>query len=54
MWNCGYYIVQVQLDKYDSSLSQVVAAVGFKGERLDIPNTVNYEVAALIEACWAR
>ncbi|KAK7837445.1 serine/threonine-protein kinase ctr1 [Quercus suber] len=33
---------------------QVVAAVGFKGERLDIPNTVNHEVAALIEACWAR
>ncbi|XP_065615916.1 serine/threonine-protein kinase CTR1 [Quercus suber] len=32
---------------------QVVAAVGFKGERLDIPNTVNHEVAALIEACWA-
>ncbi|XP_023911172.2 serine/threonine-protein kinase CTR1 isoform X2 [Quercus suber] len=31
----------------------VVAAVGFKGERLDIPNTVNHEVAALIEACWA-
>ena len=39
---------------YDSSLLQVVAAVGFKGERLDIPNTVNHEVAALIEACWAR
>jgi serine/threonine-protein kinase CTR1 len=31
---------------------QVVAAVGFKGERLEIPNTVNPEVAALIKACW--
>ncbi|XP_059435008.1 uncharacterized protein LOC132167969 [Corylus avellana] len=28
----------------------VVRAVGFKGARLEIPNTVNCEVAALIEA----
>ncbi|KAB1225326.1 Serine/threonine-protein kinase CTR1 [Morella rubra] len=34
--------------------TQVVGAVGFNNERLEIPNTVNREVAALIEACWAR
>nr|KYP73796.1 Serine/threonine-protein kinase CTR1 [Cajanus cajan] len=33
--------------------AQVVAAVGFKGKRLEIPRDVNPQVAALIEACWA-
>ncbi|KAK1300552.1 Serine/threonine-protein kinase CTR1 [Acorus calamus] len=34
--------------------AQVVAAVGFKGRRLDIPSDVNPQVAALIESCWAN
>ncbi|XP_057779364.1 serine/threonine-protein kinase CTR1 isoform X2 [Salvia miltiorrhiza] len=34
--------------------AQVVAAVGFKGKRLEIPRDVNPEIAALIEACWAK
>ncbi|KAL0410053.1 UNVERIFIED_CONTAM: Serine/threonine-protein kinase CTR1 [Sesamum latifolium] len=34
--------------------AQVVAAVGFKGKRLEIPRDVNPQVAALIEACWAN
>ncbi|XP_058204079.1 serine/threonine-protein kinase CTR1 [Rhododendron vialii] len=34
--------------------AQVVAAVGFKGKRLDIPRSLNPQVAALIEACWAN
>ncbi|KAJ4979785.1 hypothetical protein NE237_010565 [Protea cynaroides] len=34
--------------------SQVVAAVGFKGMRLEIPSNVNPQVAALIKACWAN
>ncbi|KAA8539185.1 hypothetical protein F0562_025877 [Nyssa sinensis] len=33
---------------------QVVAVVGFKGERLQIPSKVNPRVAALIEVCWAN
>ncbi|GKV37559.1 hypothetical protein SLEP1_g45579 [Rubroshorea leprosula] len=33
--------------------AQVVAAVGFKGKRLEIPCDLNPLVAALIEACWA-
>ncbi|KHN48191.1 Serine/threonine-protein kinase CTR1 [Glycine soja] len=33
--------------------AQVVAAVGFKRKRLEIPHDVNPQVAALIEACWA-
>lgn len=32
--------------------SQVVYAVGFMGNRLEIPAKVNPQVAALIEACW--
>ncbi|KAL8154276.1 hypothetical protein V2J09_012036 [Rumex salicifolius] len=32
--------------------AQVVAAVGFRGKRLDIPRDVNPHVASLIEACW--
>ncbi|KAF0911546.1 hypothetical protein E2562_011176 [Oryza meyeriana var. granulata] len=34
--------------------AQVVAAVGFKGRRLDIPKDLNPQVAALIESCWAN
>lgn len=32
--------------------AQVVAAVGFKNRRLEIPSNVNPQVAALIESCW--
>ncbi|MED6184587.1 hypothetical protein PIB30_048853 [Stylosanthes scabra] len=32
--------------------SQVVAAVGFMDQRLEIPSHVNPQVAALIELCW--
>ncbi|KAE8817350.1 Serine/threonine-protein kinase CTR1 [Hordeum vulgare] len=32
--------------------AQVVAAVGFKGRRLEIPKDLNPQVAALIESCW--
>ncbi|KAG6538753.1 hypothetical protein ZIOFF_003881 [Zingiber officinale] len=31
----------------------VVAAVGFKVRRPEIPSTVNRHVAAIIESCWA-
>ncbi|XP_027366227.1 serine/threonine-protein kinase CTR1-like isoform X1 [Abrus precatorius] len=34
--------------------AQVVAAVGFKGKRLEIPHDINPQVAALIDACWAN
>ncbi|XVF55647.1 hypothetical protein PTKIN_Ptkin06aG0053100 [Pterospermum kingtungense] len=34
--------------------AQVVAAVGFKGKRLDIPHDLNPQVAAIIEDCWAN
>lgn len=34
--------------------AQVVAAVAFKGKRLEIPAEVNHQVAYLIEACWAN
>ncbi|XWS66737.1 hypothetical protein CRYUN_Cryun05aG0226400 [Craigia yunnanensis] len=34
--------------------AQVVAAVGFKGKRLDIPHDLNPQVAAIIEDCWAK
>ncbi|MBA0587979.1 hypothetical protein Gorai_001098 [Gossypium raimondii] len=33
---------------------QVVAAVGFKGQRLEIPHDLNPQVAAIIEDCWAN
>ncbi|XWS75337.1 hypothetical protein CRYUN_Cryun01aG0077800 [Craigia yunnanensis] len=33
---------------------KVVAAVGFKGKRLEIPSNVNRVVASLIELCWAN
>ncbi|KAF2289763.1 hypothetical protein GH714_038523 [Hevea brasiliensis] len=34
--------------------AQVVAAVGFKGKRLEIPRDLNPQVATIIEACWAN
>ncbi|XP_031381315.1 serine/threonine-protein kinase CTR1-like isoform X2 [Punica granatum] len=34
--------------------AQVVAAVGFKDRRLEIPRDLNPQVASLIEACWER
>ncbi|KAI9086234.1 hypothetical protein K1719_028514 [Acacia pycnantha] len=34
--------------------AQVVAAVGFKGKRPEIPRDLNPQVAAIIEACWAN
>lgn len=34
--------------------AQVVAAVGFKGRRLEIPKDLNPLVGALIESCWAN
>ncbi|XP_010552989.1 PREDICTED: serine/threonine-protein kinase CTR1-like isoform X1 [Tarenaya hassleriana] len=34
--------------------AQVVAAVGFKGKRLEIPRNLNPQVAAIIEACWTN
>ncbi|XWS59541.1 hypothetical protein CRYUN_Cryun08bG0131000 [Craigia yunnanensis] len=34
--------------------AQVVAAVGFKGKRLDIPHDLNPQVAAIIEDCLAN
>lgn len=33
---------------------QVVAAVGFRGMRLEIPRDLNPQVASIIEACWAN
>ncbi|KAA8518623.1 hypothetical protein F0562_016097 [Nyssa sinensis] len=34
--------------------AQVVAAVGFKSKRLEIPRDINPQVAAIIEACWTN
>ncbi|KAF5473614.1 hypothetical protein F2P56_010214 [Juglans regia] len=34
--------------------AQVVAAVGFKGKRLEIPRDLNPQVASIIEASWAN
>ncbi|THG18449.1 hypothetical protein TEA_001596 [Camellia sinensis var. sinensis] len=34
--------------------AQVVAAVGFKYKRLEIPSDLNPQVASIIEACWAK
>ncbi|GFQ00099.1 serine/threonine-protein kinase ctr1 [Phtheirospermum japonicum] len=34
--------------------AQVVAAVGFKGKRLEIPRDVNPQLAAIIETCWIK
>ncbi|KAK7244969.1 hypothetical protein RIF29_39798 [Crotalaria pallida] len=34
--------------------AQVVAAVGFKGKRLEIPHDLNPRLASIIESCWAN
>ncbi|CAL9229047.1 unnamed protein product [Arabidopsis halleri] len=34
--------------------AQVVAAVGFKCKRLEIPRNLNPQVAAIIESCWTN
>ncbi|XP_023928314.1 serine/threonine-protein kinase CTR1 isoform X1 [Quercus suber] len=34
--------------------AQVVAAVGFKGKRLEIPRDLNPQIASMIESCWAN
>ncbi|KAJ8532761.1 hypothetical protein K7X08_015650 [Anisodus acutangulus] len=34
--------------------AQVVAAVGFKGKRLEIPHDLNPQVASIIESCWVK
>ncbi|KAG2262470.1 hypothetical protein Bca52824_069549 [Brassica carinata] len=34
--------------------AQVVAAVGFKDKRLEIPRNLNPQVAAIIEGCWTN
>nr|XP_029118350.1 serine/threonine-protein kinase CTR1 isoform X1 [Elaeis guineensis]XP_029118351.1 serine/threonine-protein kinase CTR1 isoform X1 [Elaeis guineensis]XP_029118352.1 serine/threonine-protein kinase CTR1 isoform X1 [Elaeis guineensis] len=34
--------------------AQVVAAVGFKGRRLEIPSDVDPRVAGIIKSCWAN
>ncbi|KAI3684021.1 hypothetical protein L1987_84543 [Smallanthus sonchifolius] len=33
---------------------QVIGAVGFMNQRLEIPNDVDPEWASLIESCWSR
>ncbi|KAL6008637.1 copper transport protein ctr1 [Asimina triloba] len=35
-------------------VSPVVAAVGFKSRRLEIPSDVNPQVADIIKSCWAN
>ncbi|KAJ8754131.1 hypothetical protein K2173_002029 [Erythroxylum novogranatense] len=47
-------IVTLQQPWSNLNPAQVVAAVGFKGKRLEIPRDLNPQVAALIEACWAN
>lgn len=34
--------------------AQVVAAVGFKGKRLEIPVGISPQIAAIIKSCWAN
>lgn len=33
---------------------QVVAAVGFKAKRLEIPRDLDPRIGSLIESCWAK
>ncbi|KAK9755482.1 hypothetical protein RND81_01G028700 [Saponaria officinalis] len=47
-------LATLQLPWKNLNPAQVVAAVGFKCKRLEIPRDVNPQVAALIEACWAN
>ncbi|KAI3677200.1 hypothetical protein L1987_86822 [Smallanthus sonchifolius] len=46
-------LVTLQMPWSNLKAAQVVAAVGYKHKRLEIPRDVNRQVAALIEACWA-
>lgn len=47
-------LMTMQLPWSNLNQAQVVAAVGFKNKRLEVPSNVNPQVAALIEACWAN
>ncbi|KAL9419223.1 hypothetical protein AB3S75_037056 [Citrus x aurantiifolia] len=47
-------LITLQKPWRNSTPSQVISAVGFKGRRLEIPKNVNPMVAALIETCWAE
>ncbi|KAF5194343.1 kinase [Thalictrum thalictroides] len=47
-------LMTLQLPWSNLNQAQVVAAVGFKNKRLEIPASVNPQVAILIEACWAN
>ncbi|KAF8396459.1 hypothetical protein HHK36_018081 [Tetracentron sinense] len=47
-------LMTVQQPWSNLNAAQVVAAVGFKCKRLEIPREVNPQVAALINACWAN
>ncbi|PWA70673.1 protein kinase [Artemisia annua] len=47
-------LVTLQMPWSHLSAAQVVAAVGYKHKRLEIPGDVNPQIAALIEACWAK
>ncbi|KAK1426028.1 hypothetical protein QVD17_14695 [Tagetes erecta] len=46
-------LVTLQMPWSNLHAAQVVAAVGYKHRRLEIPRDINRQVAALIEACWA-
>ncbi|OVA04645.1 Protein kinase domain [Macleaya cordata] len=47
-------LVTLQPPWINLNAAQVIAAVGFKNRRLEIPSNVNPQVATLIEACWAH
>ncbi|XP_066318552.1 serine/threonine-protein kinase CTR1-like isoform X5 [Miscanthus floridulus] len=47
-------IMTLQQPWSNLNAAQVVAAVGFKGRRLEIPSSVDPKVAAVIESCWVR
>uniref|UniRef100_A0A7N0UWI0 Protein kinase domain-containing protein n=1 Tax=Kalanchoe fedtschenkoi TaxID=63787 RepID=A0A7N0UWI0_KALFE len=46
-------LVTMQQPWSNLNAAQVVAAVGFRGKRLEIPRELNSQVASIIEACWA-
>ncbi|KAL7133543.1 hypothetical protein ABFS83_12G147800 [Erythranthe nasuta] len=47
-------LATLQQPWFNLNPAQVVAAVGFKGKRLDIPKDMNPQVASIIIACWAN
>nr|CAD1818086.1 unnamed protein product [Ananas comosus var. bracteatus] len=54
---CDFGLSRLKANTFLSSKSlagTVVAAVGFKGRRLEIPENLNPKVAAIIESCWAN